>query len=222
MLGVFLVEADGRGDEEGKCWLAGPSPGEFPGGLTPLGMGCSGELGNGRGSQCCWEKAQQLPASHSVSGCPTTALPIGAQPPTIISPEQPRGCGDGPRGQIHQQPFLPSSPEAMVMGCMARWSQTQLSPFCLAKVGLASSLPGPPQLPLLHLGIHPPVQLPCGAAAVQAGVPCQCHLVAAAPGLLASLCHPWPPTGVPTGTAGAPTCPSATLALGSRWWERLW
>lgn len=108
------------------------------------------------------------------------------------------------------------------MGCVAGQGQAQLSPFCLAKAGLATSLPGPPWLPLLHLGIHPPMQLPCGATAMQDGLRCQCHLVAGTPGLLASHHHPWPPTGVPHRLQGHPRVPLSWLALGSGWWgERL-
>lgn len=47
-----------------------------------------------------------------------------------------------------------------------------LSPFCLAKTGLVTSPPSPPQLPLLHLGIHPPMQVPCSTAAMQADMQC--------------------------------------------------
>jgi len=40
----------------------------------------------------------------------------------------------------------------MVMGFVTGWCQAQLSPFCLPKVGMATSLPVPPWLPALHLG----------------------------------------------------------------------
>lgn len=108
-----------------------------------------------------------------------------------------------------------------MMGCMAKRSQVQLSPFCLAKVGLATSLPGPPWLPLLHLGIHPPMQLLSSAAAMQDSVRCQCHLVAGAQALLASHRHPQPPMGALQGLQGYPHVPLPWLALGSEWWGRL-
>lgn len=154
---------------------------------------------------CCIPVCLWL-SHHSV-----LALPTGIQPPITVSPGQPRGCGNGHHSQIHQQPFLPGNPEAMVIGCVARQSQAQPSPFSLAKAGLATSLPVPSQLPLLHMCIHPPMQLPCSAAAVQAGMWCQCHLVAGAPGLSS------PPTashGCPPAIAGAPT---ASLCHGWRW-----
>lgn len=110
-------------------------------------------------------------------------------PPAAVSPRQPRGHGDGLRGQ----------------------SQAQPSPFSLAKAGLATSLPGPPQLPLLYTCIHPPMQLPCSAAAMQAGMWCQCHLVAGAPGLSSS---PTASHGCPPAIAGAPM---ASLCHGWHW-----
>lgn len=67
-----LVEADVEGMGKGGAGWWDQVPGSPHRGLTPLGMGCSGQWGNGRGAQCCWGKKQQLAASHCASGCPTT------------------------------------------------------------------------------------------------------------------------------------------------------
>lgn len=45
-----------------------------------------------------------------------------------------------------------------MMSCVGRWSQAKLSPFFLAKVSLATSLPVPPRLPLLRLGFPAALQ----------------------------------------------------------------
>lgn len=98
------------------------------------------------------------------------------------------------------------------MGCVVGQSQTQLSPSRLAPVGLTTSLPGCPRSSWLPWGTGP-LLAPCGA---EAGVWCQCHLVASVPGLLTSLLLPQLPTDVPRRLQGHP------LALGSERCTFLW